>query len=365
MPRVVVVGAGVVGSSIAYRLAEAGATVQLVDRNQPGSGTTAASFAWVNANQKTPRDYFELNLAGVREHYRLRDELGDAPWLHPNGNLIWSDDADELEARVGRLRDWGYAAEWRTGAQVRAELEPKLRVGPTVRLAYFPDEAWVDAPRLAATLIDRGRALGLQTRFGDGLEAIETAGGRLTGARLASGEVIPADALVNAAGPGADTVARLAGTPLPLAPTRGLLVRLPVDGTLLGRVVHTPQVNLRPDGDGFLLAHHDSIDLQLDDRAAVELNDPLVAELRARAEAVLDGLGGSPAAAAHVGVRSIPADGRSALGAVSALPGYYEAVTHSGVTLGPLLGRLLTQELLSGEIDPLAAPFRADRFRQR
>ena len=63
-----------------------------------------------------------------------------------------------------------------------------------------------------------------------------------------------------------------------------------------------------------------------------------------------------------VGVRPIPKDGFSCVGAVSALPGYYEAVTHSGVTLGPLVGRLLAKEILSGEVDPLVAPFRPDRF---
>ncbi|MDP8974517.1 MAG: FAD-binding oxidoreductase, partial [Actinomycetota bacterium] len=47
---------------------------------------------------------------------------------------------------------------------------------------------------------------------------------------------------------------------------------------------------------------------------------------------------------------------------VAELPGYYEAVTHSGVTLGPLLGRLLAQEILSGEVDDLISPFRPDRF---
>jgi glycine/D-amino acid oxidase-like deaminating enzyme len=52
------------------------------------------------------------------------------------------------------------------------------------------------------------------------------------------------------------------------------------------------------------------------------------------------------------------------VGALSQIPGYYEAVTHSGVTLGPLVGRLLACEILAGEVDPLIAPFRPDRFPQ-
>ncbi|HET7037947.1 MAG TPA: FAD-binding oxidoreductase [Thermomicrobiaceae bacterium] len=363
MQRVAVIGAGVVGSSIAFRLAQAGAEVWLLDRAQPGGGTTGSSFAWANANQKTPRDYYELNYAGLREHYRLREELGEAPWFHPEGNLMWDEDPTELKQRVARLRDWDYAAEWRGAAEVSQELEPRLRfAAPETPVAFFPEEAWIEAPRLAAALIERGRAHGLTARFGDEVRAIERQGEQVAAVRLASGERIPVDAVVNAAGPGADRVAALLDLPLPLGPTRGLLVRLAAAGAPLGRIAHTPGVNLRPDGPGHLLIHHESIDHQLGERTGIALDDPLVAELRRRALAALDGLGEAPVVAARIGTRPLPVDGRSCLGAVSAAPGYYEAVTHSGVTLGPLLGRLLTGEILSGEVDPLAAPFRPDRF---
>src|ERR671917_1582153 len=103
--KVAVIGAGIVGSSIAHRLSEDGAEVVLLDGAEPGSGTTSTSFAWVNANNKLPREYFELNLAGMREHGRLRDEIG-GDWLHTSGNLIWAADEEQenLEKRVGRLR---------------------------------------------------------------------------------------------------------------------------------------------------------------------------------------------------------------------------------------------------------------------
>ena len=76
MLRMAVIGAGIVGASVAFWLARSGqARVWVVDRSLPGSGATSASFAWVNANDKTPRDYFELNRVGLEEHFRLRDEL--------------------------------------------------------------------------------------------------------------------------------------------------------------------------------------------------------------------------------------------------------------------------------------------------
>ena len=110
--KVAVIGVGIVGSSVAYRLSEGGAEVVLIDGAKPGSGTTSTSFAWINANNKLPRDYFELNVAGMGEHERLRNEIG-GDWLHSTGNLIWAVDEEQenLEKRVERLRSWSYAAE--------------------------------------------------------------------------------------------------------------------------------------------------------------------------------------------------------------------------------------------------------------
>jgi glycine/D-amino acid oxidase-like deaminating enzyme len=61
----------------------------------------------------------------------------------------------------------------------------------------------------------------------------------------------------------------------------------------------------------------------------------------------------------------MPADGYPSVGAVAELPGYYEAVTHSGVTLGPLIGRLLAELILADRIDPLLEPYSPNRFPPR
>lgn len=366
MQRIAVVGAGIIGASVALRLAESGAAqVWIVDESQPASGTTSTSFAWVNANEKTPRDYFELNHAGLEEHFRLRGELpGGAPWLNPGGNLEWAEDEATLEKlhhRVERLRSWGYAAEWWEASRINEVMEPGI-VFPSsdILVAFFPEEAWVDAPRLTNFLVELARQKGAEVRFGTIVEAVETRGGGVVAVRLRGGERLPADAVVNAAGPGADRVAGLLGLPLPLWKRRGLLLRLAVRGTPLGRIVHSPRVSIRPDGPGYLLVHHRSIDEKLED--ATKTEGFLCSELLERAQQVIPALESAKVEGARIGVRPMPEDGLSCVGAVSAVSGYYEAVTHSGVTLGPLIGRLLAQEILADEVERLIAPFRPDRF---
>lgn len=58
----------------------------------------------------------------------------------------------------------------------------------------------------------------------------------------------------------------------------------------------------------------------------------------------------------------MPADGYPSVGAVAGIPGYYETVTHSGITLGRLIGRLLAELILDDRIDPLLEPYSPDRF---
>lgn len=360
--RVAVIGAGIVGVSVAYRLCEGGARVWLIDRGNPGDGTTAASFAWVNANRKTPRDYFELNHASMQEHLRLREELpGGAPWLHGDGNLEWAgaEGLEELEHRVERLRSWGYATGWLEASDVNESLEPDVTFPERdTPVAFFPDEAWVDAPRLAKDFGKFARRNGAEARFGVAASSIETSGGSISAVGLADGGNVPVDAVVNAAGPEAGRVAALIGRELPLSPSRGLLVRLSINGTPLHRVLHSPGVNIRPDGPSLIVLHHGSVDALLAGNADVET---LASELLDRARAVVPALVSARIVDTRIGVRPIPVDGLPSVGAVAGIPGYYEAATHSGVTLGPLIGRLLAQEILTGEIDPLLAPFRPER----
>jgi glycine/D-amino acid oxidase-like deaminating enzyme len=356
--KVAVIGAGIVGSSVAYRLSEDGAEVVMIDGAEPGSGTTSTSFAWVNANNKLPRDYFELNVAGMREHVRLRDELG-GDWLYSTGNLIWAADEEDLEGRVERLRSWSYAAEMLPASTVTENLEPGAAL-PDLRISHFPEESWVDAPALTRRLVEAATSNGAHSIFGDAVRGIEVEGEGVT-LHLESGDVFHADAVVNATGAKASSVAEMVGRELPLDVFPGLLVRVAVPGEPLRHLMHTPRINVRPDGPGYVLLHHDSVDEQLtDDFAGTE--DPLCAELLKRARLVLPALAEAEVVEVRFGMRPVPADGHSCVGSLSGIPGYSEAVTHSGVTLAPLIGRLLAREILTGEIDPLIAPFRADRF---
>ncbi|MCO5176192.1 MAG: FAD-binding oxidoreductase [Thermomicrobiales bacterium] len=364
MQKIVVVGAGVVGSSLAFRLAQAGQDVTLVDRGESGWGTSGSSFAWTNSNSKTPEDYFALNLAGMQAHLDTREELGEAPWFTEGGNLLWSgmdastNDMDVLESRVARLRSWDYPAEWLSREQVR-ELEPHLQVDADVeQAAFFPTESWVDGPQLARAMTELARKHGATVLFGCEVTAVDRDGDRITGVRFANGQQLPTDLLVNCGGAAADIIAKLAGRNLPLAPTKGLIVRVSHAAGAVNRIVHAPTVHMRPDGDLLMLHHGDADDAIMAGESPAEW----ASELLRRAQQYLPVLADARISRWSVGTRPIPDDGRTSAGLVDSLPGYAEVVTHSGVTLSQLLAKLVTRQIVEGDTDPLLAPFTPNRF---
>lgn len=359
--KIVVIGAGVVGSSLAFRLAQAGQQVTLVDRAHPAYGTTGSSFAWINASTKTPEDYFELNVAGMVAHRTLRDELGGAPWLHEGGNLVWvdDDDAPELESRASRLRRWGYPVE-ELGRRQMESLEPNVRFEPHIDHAVlFATEAWIEGPRIAGRMSELAQDQGAETRFAHQVVEMTRGGDRITGVTLANGETIAADLVMNCAGPGADRVASLAGRVLPLAPTLGLVVRITNTKGAIHRVMHAPRVHMRPDANGLVMLHHGDAD---DAITRGEASNVWAEELLGRAREYVPAFADARVSRWSIGTRPIPHDERTSAGLLPAIPGYGEIVTHSGITLGPLLGRLVAHEITTGEIDQLLVPFRPERF---
>src|SRR2546423_14016999 len=78
MVSVLVVGAGIIGTALADRLASEGVPVTLVDSGDVGAGTTRTSLAWLNSNHKRPRSYHEFNVAGMAAWRELAGGVGNA-----------------------------------------------------------------------------------------------------------------------------------------------------------------------------------------------------------------------------------------------------------------------------------------------
>jgi glycine/D-amino acid oxidase-like deaminating enzyme len=361
----VVIGAGVLGASTAFRLAEAGLRVTILEAGRVGAGTSGMSFAWLNANGKPPRAYHDLNVAGLRAHYALREEFAATPWLHEGGciEIVPASAAAALEANVARLRGWDYAAEFITPDRLR-ELEPELDLasfGPDPVIAWFPEDGWIDPVVFAQAMIRRAQAKGAALHIGTKVTEIVVQAGRATGVRTADGRHFDAGLVVNCAGRWSNDTGPNANLHIPLAPRVGVLVFTRPAPTLLARIVRSPLVDMRPDGAGRLVLHDNAIDLDFTIDSPVSPTMPQAVKLVENVTRLLPHLAGLEAEAVRIAIRPIPADGYTAVGPVPGVDGYYVAVTHSAVTMSAHLGRLIAREA-TGEDVPELAPFRPARF---
>ncbi|HKE81928.1 MAG TPA: FAD-dependent oxidoreductase [Solirubrobacteraceae bacterium] len=368
--RVIVVGAGIVGSCVALRLAQGAAEVTLLDASTPGAGTTGTSFAWIDASHPALDGYLDLNIAGVRAWHDVAADFGDPDWLTITGTLTWESDPDRaaaLEARIEELAARGFGARALDAGDV-AELEPDLRLdGLAGKVAYYPEESFLFTRPALADLLARAVDAGVSLRTGATVTGFATSGEAVTGVQLSTGETLGADAVVTCVGRWTEDVLRLAGVELPMtapepapSPAVGLLVLTTPTVARLRRVVVVDGLMIRPDGAGRLLLHGDEQDARM--RADTPMT-PAPAEALELVELARGRLRGSETAAlesARIGIRALPADHLPAVGWTR--DGLYAVVSHSGVTIAPALGELVREELLEGEQVDALERFRPARF---
>jgi glycine/D-amino acid oxidase-like deaminating enzyme len=376
--RCVVIGAGILGASVAARLAGAGLRVTLLDQDRPGRATSRWSFAWLNSNDKAPRHYHDLNHAGIRAWAELAQDLDGDAWYRPVGHIELVDPlgsgsgaapgagavpgagAAELAARVSRLTEWGYPARIIDPAEA-ARLEPALRIPAPG--AFFLREGYLLTEPLITRLVAQAKSHGAEVRTGEPGRVTRLEPGAVTRVRTAAGAILEADEVICCAGRWTPDLA-----PVPLIPWRtpgstapGLTVRVgPVTPPGPFRLVHTPDLALRPHPGGLLHLEAPGI--------AVDLHTPQAElarwakELLHRAQRTVRGLDDARVVDCKVCPRPLPADGQSVVGRLPGVPGVYVAVTHSGVTLAAHLARLITEDLATGTPPALLAPYTPARF---
>jgi glycine oxidase len=356
---VVIIGGGVIGLSLAWRLRHSGVTVLVVEKGEPAREASYAAGGMIaHCDPGNHPELRELIAASARMYPAFVDELRaeafESPDLRRDGTIFFPEHGETPACGGSRPLDHAELL----------QLEPLLAPrGP----AYFLPECSVDPRKLGSALEKAARTLGADFVTGAGVKEVAVLAGRTTGVRTAK-SFYPAAAAVNCAGAWA---AQIDPFGVPTRPVKGQMACVvpkahtlkessgQASGPVLRHVVRTPEVYIIPRSDGRILLGGTAEEAGFDKRV-----DPdTVQRLHRAAVAIAPEIGNMRIHDAWAGLRPGSPDDLPILGATS-LKGYYVATGHyrDGILLAPITALLMTQ-LLTGKTPELnLEPFAAMRF---
>lgn len=377
----IVIGGGIIGCTHAYYLAKQGLRVAVLEKTSIASGTTAHNFSWINASTKTQNAaYHRLNAHGVTLHAQLADQfghtqLGQAP-LGALGLVRRSDPGpyQTMRQTADALATLHYPMRWIDTDELR-DLEPNLDLGDDAEALLTPTDTCLNAAQFTAVMAEQVRQMG-----GDILEncpaqdLIADGAGAVTGLNTALGP-LRSPRIILATGPDTPQVlSDLTGyggfaARFPVTRVPGLLVTTPpVPNNLVRHLNYTDtggEFHFMPDFNGGLRLASDDVDgAIIADQSPGHLRR-LATGLLDRMQALIPSFAGAALIdQCHIaiGVRAYPADGLSIAGQVPGADGLFVIATHSGVTLAPALGQLMTKQVAQGQTDDMLRPFGLERL---
>lgn len=368
-PGVAIIGGGVIGLGIGWRLAQSGCPVAIFERGEAGRAASWAAAGMLAAGVETEPGELALhalNRASQRAWPGFAAELeeasGQSVELRPEGTLMVAlnrDDAAQLRYTYDFQRAQGIELDWLSGAQAR-QREPFLH--PNLAAAVFSArDHQVENRKLVRALRTAFLAAGGKLHEHRTVTAIETAAGRVTGLRL-DAERVAADLVVLAAGAWSSEIAGLPPSArAPVRPIKGQMLSLRMDAAapLLRHVVWTPRVYLVPRRDGRLIVGATSEERGFD----TDLTAGGVFSLLEGAWRALPGVEELPIDEMWVGFRPGSRDDAPVLGPGEVAGLVYATGHHrNGILLTPVTADAVAAYILTGDMAEVIRPFTIARF---
>lgn len=370
---VVIVGGGCMGASVAYHLARRGVTnVVLVEREKLlGTGSTGRNAGGVR-HQFSNEANIRLSIESIKVFERFADEVGQSIDFHQDGYLfLLSADSsvETFRANVALQRRLGVDVQWLDARQAAA-LAPGLDVEGVAGATFCQRDGVADPNGVTMGFARAAQASGVSIERDTEVTGIDVRGGRVAGVETTRGR-IETPVVVNAAGPHARSIGRMAGVDVPVDPYRRHIFIATLDGNgSSGTRVPSSHILVidfdttfyfHREGAGLLFGMGDPDETPTFDTTVQWDFLPQVIDVAVRRLPVL-----ADASISHAwaGLYEVTADGNPIIGATDGVEGFYQINGFSGHGFqhSPAAGRILA-DLIAGR-DPAfdVSPFAHARF---
>jgi glycine/D-amino acid oxidase-like deaminating enzyme len=255
-----------------------------------------------------------------------------------------------------RYQAWGYPLHAVDEKQMRA-LEPQVVPGVVAGATHAEIEGSADPVGATEVILAHAARAGTKIVYPAEVVGLDLSSGRLRAVKTSTGE-IEADVLVVACGVYTPKLAAMAGLTVPLTRSPGVLFHTDPRPMTIDRVLLTPLGNVKQKPDGRIVTGMD-----FGPSADEHPTNEQAAQFVKKMSAIVPALGGAAVEKVTLGLRPLPKDSHPIIGFPAGRRDIYLTVMHSGITLGPLVGRLAAMEILDQvQVDPLA-PYRLERFK--
>jgi sarcosine dehydrogenase len=362
--RVVVIGGGIWGCSIAFHLARAGVSdVLVLERGELASGNTSQAAGLVG--QLRASELMARSIMAVVDRLsRWQAEHGEDPGFRQVGSLklaLTDARVRELEAQVAQARRWGLAVELIAPREAQARV-PLLETKGVKACAWIPTDGYAEPYTLATALARAARRLGVTMRTQTAATAITIDRGRVTGVDTPKGP-IACETVVVAVGPWSELIGAALGLRFDTIPIRHQLwVTAPLDGIPREMpVVRVPDasVYLRPEVGGVLIGGFEQAPKRF---AMADLPATFTIEETERDQRVLEELGAgltrvfpalqaAPIIRGCAGLPTFTPDGNFLVGQVASVHGLFVATGCNalGIAGSLLIGQWMSELIVEGK----------------
>ena len=386
MYDVIIVGGGIIGSSIAWQLSKKNQKVLVLERNDSASGSAGATDGVVGYHTKKPGVQLDLAVQSIEMFRHLQEELG------PEIDIEFEEDCGGMQP-VENQEQWdllaGIVEEQRKSgvdihmisAEEACKLEPNL-AKDIMGALYCAKSCGVNPINLTFAYRKAAEKLGAEYKNSAAVAEFLIEGGRCVGVKTAAGEEFRAPVVVNSCGSWAGKVAALAGLDMPIKPRKGQLAITEPIGKYMTAMLQCANYNVikfLPESikDQTILKLGASLSIAQTKDGGVEIGATrefvgyeeentfeAIDTMMKRAARFFPALKDVSVIRFFSGFRPYTPDGLPLLGEVKTLPGFYMAAGHEGdgIAMSPITGKLIAEMIVDGKPSYNIDAFSPNRF---